>query len=46
LDSVTKEEKDLLHRLIKDEKFFCEFLSGKEKVTFWIYKLMRKIKIK
>ncbi len=41
MDSITREEKDLLHKLFKEDKFFCQFLSGKEKFAFWTYKLLK-----
>jgi len=46
LDSITDEEKELLDKLVQDDIFFSGFLSRKEKVTFWIYKIMKKIRSK
>lgn len=46
LDSITNEEKDLLNKLLKDDNFFYEFLSTKEKVNFWMYRILKKIGIK
>ncbi|MDD4343538.1 MAG: hypothetical protein PHH19_04130 [Eubacteriales bacterium] len=46
MDSVTNEEKDLLQKLLRDDKFFSQFLSGKEKITFWTYKILKKLNLK
>lgn len=40
---ITEEEKETLQKLLQDEKFYLQNLTTREKITYFINKIMRKI---